>query len=102
MKTTDCAFCKGSGLDPFQLLSKKSFCQVCNGKGTTQINEPAIKCIYCKGTGVYPHSRLSCTVCGGKGMVSTDNFITCSDCNGTGREFNSDMPCLTCKGIGYI
>jgi DnaJ-class molecular chaperone len=99
-----CAFCKGSGIDPFQLMSKDSVCQVCCGKGKVQINEPAIKCVYCEGTGIYPHSRLSCTVCGGKGMVSVKKgkLTKCSDCDGTGRVFNSDLPCLTCGGKGVL
>jgi DnaJ-class molecular chaperone len=103
-KYIKCAFCKGSGIDPFQLLTKKSICQVCGGKRKVHVAEPAIKCVYCEGTGVYPHSRLTCTVCGGKGMVSVKKgkLVECTDCNGTGRTFNSDLPCLTCKGIGAV
>jgi DnaJ-class molecular chaperone len=70
MNLITCAFCKGTGKDPFNLLSSFATCQVCGGRGDVGITEPAIECAYCKGTGVYPYgSRITCTVCGGKGMV---------------------------------
>ena len=70
MKKITCAFCKGTGKDPFNLLSELATCQVCLGAGKVEIDEPAIKCAFCKGTGVYPcSSRVTCTVCNGKGMV---------------------------------
>jgi len=71
MKERECAFCKGTGSDPFNLLSKLAACQVCGGAGIVQVEEPAIGCIFCRGTGVYPHNgRVTCTVCKGKGMVT--------------------------------
>jgi DnaJ-class molecular chaperone len=30
-----CSFCEGKGKDPFNLLSKASQCQVCNGLGNS-------------------------------------------------------------------
>lgn len=68
--TLKCAFCQGKGKDPFELLSKLARCQVCGGRGKVVVLAPFRKCSDCKGTGVYPHSRLTCLVCGGKGVVS--------------------------------
>ena len=104
MEEISCAFCKGKGLDPFELLSPLAKCQVCGGKGKVFVEEPVIKCAYCNGTGVHPYGvRITCTVCGGKGAVNfTGEGILCSDCKGTGRSFESKLPCLTCKGKGVI
>ena len=33
MSLIECAFCKGTGKDPFNLLSELATCQVCGGKG---------------------------------------------------------------------
>ena len=68
--TVKCAFCKGTGKDPFDLLSNFASCQVCGGRGKVEVMEPAIPCAFCKATGVYPHTRITCTVCNGKGMVT--------------------------------
>jgi len=100
-----CAFCKSSGIDPFQLMSKESFCQVCGGKGEVQIEEPCIECVFCNGTGVHPGTRLTCTVCGGKGMftVKEKSSKTCSKCNGAGSAvYNSSLTCSACRGKGII
>jgi len=43
MSLIKCAFCKGTGKDPFDLLSKLSTCQVCGGKGKVEVKEPMIK-----------------------------------------------------------
>lgn len=99
-----CAFCKGTGKDPFDLLSELATCQVCNGIGKIEVEEPAIKCAFCKGTGVYHDSRVICTVCGGKGMVTAPKggTIQCTECKGAGIAVNSGMPCLRCKGKGIV
>jgi len=104
MSLTTCAFCKGRGKDPFNLLSELSTCQVCGGKGKVKVEEPAIKCAYCKGTGVYPYgSRLTCTVCNGKGMVTVKGATEkCLRCKGTGQEIESGLPCIKCGGIGVV
>lgn len=65
-----CAFCKGKGKDPFNLLSKLAACQVCGGTGKVKVNEPIIECAFCKGTGVHPHSRITCSACRGKGFTA--------------------------------
>lgn len=100
-----CSFCKGSGRDPFDLLSELAACQVCGGTGKVEVKEPAIKCAYCKGTGVYHDTRVTCTVCNGRGMVTAPKGETtqCLDCKGTGAALASNgLPCLKCKGKGVI
>jgi DnaJ-class molecular chaperone len=99
-----CAFCKGKGKDPFELLSKLATCQVCLGKGQVEVDDSHIKCIYCLGTGVFPFgSRLTCTVCGGKGVVAIRGETeVCTDCRGTGRARVSGLPCTTCGGKGVV
>lgn len=102
MATVRCAFCKGTGKDPFSLLSSLATCEVCMGKGETAVQEPFQPCVYCKGSGIQPHSRLTCTVCGGKGVIHFEKPVrVCPDCGGSGRE-ESDLPCVTCKGKGLI
>ena len=103
MALIKCAFCKGTGIDPFDLLSKLAICQVCSGKGEVEVKEPKIKCVYCKGTGVYPHNgRVTCTVCNGKGSVTVKSKTEkCSDCKGTGVAPDS-LHCLTCGGKGVV
>ena len=103
MKEIKCAFCKGKGVDPFDLLSSLSTCSVCGGKGKINVEEPYVKCGFCHGTGIYPHSRLNCTVCSGKGVVTFKERATiCPECKGTGQEHLTNLPCLRCGGIGVI
>jgi len=103
MKEIKCAFCKGKGIDPFELLSSISTCAVCGGKGKVNVEEPYIKCAFCQGTGTYPHTRLNCTVCSGKGVVAfREPKVTCPECKGTGQECLTNLPCLKCGGIGVI
>ncbi len=104
MSVIKCAFCKGKGKDPFELLSELAACQVCSGTGKVEVIEPAIKCAFCKGTGVYPHiGRVTCTVCSGKGMVTAQGDTgTCSECEGTGQTIDSGLPCINCRGKGVV
>jgi len=69
-----------------------------------EIIEPAIKCAYCKGTGVYPHNgRVTCTVCNGKGMVTVKGETEgCPKCKGSGQEIESGLPCIKCRGKGVV
>ena len=95
-----CAFCKGTGKDPFGLLSPLSICQVCSGSGKVKVTPPTIECAFCKGTGIYPGKRLTCTVCGGKGVVTIPKDAKlCTICKGTGQA-PDDLPCLNCHGKG--
>jgi DnaJ-class molecular chaperone len=104
MNLIPCAFCKGKGRDPFNLLSELSTCQVCGGTGKVKITEPAINCAYCKGTGIYPHSvRITCTVCSGKGSVTVAGVTEeCPKCKGTAEAIDSGLPCIKCGGKGVI
>jgi len=103
-KYIKCAFCHGKGIDPFELLSEHSVCQVCNGEGKVEIAEPAIECAFCKGSGIYPGTRITCTVCGGKGMITVGKNVSekCPGCKGSGAAAESGLPCLKCKGKGVI
>jgi DnaJ-class molecular chaperone len=109
-----CAFCKGTGKDPFDLLSQLAVCQVCKGTGKVEVMEPAIKCAFCKATGVYPAgARITCTVCNGKGMVTMSTgggsayggkgaTEECPKCRGAGAAKDSGLPCLKCGGKGVV
>ena len=100
-----CAFCKGSGKDPFGLLSGLSRCQVCGGSGSVTIGEPFVTCAFCNGKGRQRHQRLTCTACGGKGMIAIRQPAEkCPHCQGTGAEPPDQdfLPCVLCKGAGVI
>ena len=107
----ECAFCGGKGLDPFGIMSPLAECQVCDGAGHMELTEPTGSCAFCRGTGVYPNSRLTCIACDGVGTVELpDDSIVCSHCGGSGRTADckdcpwsdSIFPCQHCKGTGYI
>jgi len=99
-----CAFCKGSGKDPFRILSPISACQVCLGRGTVELAEPHTSCCYCRGFGVNPHDgRLTCPVCWGKGAYSLEGeSTTCPQCDGSGKAAEGHLPCSYCLGKGVI
>jgi DnaJ-class molecular chaperone len=104
----ECAFCKGSGRDPFDLLSTVSACQVCSGTGKRLLTAPVAKCAYCGGSGVHPHSRMVCMTCRGAGQVSVpEDAMPCPGCGGTGKESrhiytDSVLPCTVCNGKGVV
>ena len=103
IKEIPCAFCHGKGNDPFGVMSKLATCQVCEGRGKVEIEEPVISCAFCKGSGVHPHSRNTCIVCHGKGMVTFKGpQIKCSVCKGTGNHMEDNLPCRLCLGKGVI
>ncbi|MEI6683120.1 MAG: hypothetical protein WCO44_10860 [Bacteroidota bacterium] len=99
-KQVKCAFCSGTGKDPFDLLSPISHCQVCNGTGQVMIEEPAKKCVFCSGTGKNPlGARVPCIVCAGKGSNHFENKVQCAQCFGTGKA-SDGLPCSRCGGKG--
>ena len=101
--TITCAFCKGKGEDPFEIMSEKSTCQVCGGRGKVTVVEPYVPCAHCKATGISPESRNVCTVCNGRGAVSVaDGKKVCLECDGSGSAPESNLPCLTCGGKGVV
>jgi DnaJ-class molecular chaperone len=98
-----CAFCQGTGTDIFGIMSWLSTCCVCSGRGTTRVWGPQEKCAHCRGTGAI--KRLTCTVCGGKGLVPLrpKDTTVCPECLGTGDDFSaSAMSCLKCHGHGWV
>jgi DnaJ-class molecular chaperone len=104
----ECAFCKGTGKDQFDLLSGVSTCQVCSGSGKRMLTAPVARCAYCGGSGVHPHSRMVCMTCRGAGQVSVpEDAVTCPGCSGTGKESrhvysDSVLPCTVCGGKGLV
>ena len=102
-KTVKCAFCGGTGRDPYRILSKLSNCPVCKGHKTVEVETPVVACLYCKGTGRQRHTRLTCSACRGKGVIPMAGPTTkCTQCDGAGREPEADLPCSLCKGAGLV
>ncbi len=102
--TIKCAFCDGTGKDPFGLLSVLATCQVCGGRGKVIVTEPVVSCAFCNGSGVHPSRRYTCIACNGKGVVPAppeEEREMCPECRGTGHS-HSNVPCLKCKGRGFI
>jgi DnaJ-class molecular chaperone len=100
-KIIKCAYCNGTGKDPFVLLSPLSDCLVCNSSGQIEVDEPIIKCVFCSGSGKNPlGARVPCIVCGGKGNNYCITNSLCTQCKGTGKS-SDGLPCTLCKGIGF-
>ncbi|MEW6233493.1 MAG: hypothetical protein AB1566_14435 [Chloroflexota bacterium] len=106
-----CAFCGGTGRDPFGIMSHLATCQVCGGTGQRTLHQPTAPCAFCRGTGVHPGSRNTCTTCAGMGVVEIpDDAVTCPCCGGTGRAADyadyiwpdSPLSCGCCRGKGVV
>ena len=98
-----CAFCKGKGKDPFEIMSSLSACCVCGGRGFVAIQMPCAPCAHCLGTGAI--KTLTCTACRGKGKIPLPGLPTmvCPKCQGSGDDASaSSMACLKCSGSGWI
>ncbi|MBU4350805.1 hypothetical protein KKD19_06395 [Patescibacteria group bacterium] len=90
IKEITCAFCKGAGKDPFGVPSKLSTCQVCFGRGKiTLVDQPHETCTACRGTGIFAHHRLPCSVCKGKGVVPKDGRE-----GKKGLDPDTGLPCI--------
>ena len=103
METIICAFCRGAGKDPFDIMSSLSTCCVCGGRGTVTVSTPHVRCAHCRGTGAI--KTLTCTVCRGKGVipVTDEPRISCSACGGSGDDGSAPaMACLRCHGRGWV
>lgn len=104
VKKVACAFCSGSGKDPFGQLYPGSTCQVCNGRKTIPILVPYESCAYCHGRGVEFSTQNTCTACLGKGVISISKReakgASCKFCGGTGMEMETNLPCAHCHGLG--
>ena len=112
-KTIQCAFCGGTGRDPYRILSKVSDCPVCKGHKTVEVETPVVACLYCKGTGRQRHTRLTCSACRGAGVITLPGSPgrrrgkpgptgACPQCGGSGREPEADLPCSRCRGAGLV
>ena len=98
-----CAFCRGSGNDPFGIMSYLSTCCVCGGRGIVTTSSPYSRCAHCSGTGAV--KTLTCTACMGKGVlpITTEKTRICPVCCGSGDDQSaSAMYCLRCRGRGYV
>lgn len=104
LSTVGCAFCKGKGKDPFEIMSRQSICQVCGGRGRVTVLQPHVVCAYCGATGVAPGTRNVCTSCHGRGVVSiaADGKLVCPECKGNGRAKQSNLSCSKCGGKGVV
>ena len=106
--TVICAFCGGTGKDPFGIMSPLATCQVCGGQGHHTLRLPIAPCVFCRGTGVHPGLRMTCTSCDGVGMVEIpEDAVTCPCCAGTGRAADylwpgSALSCTGCGGKGVV
>ncbi|MEK9179611.1 MAG: hypothetical protein AAB893_04050 [Patescibacteria group bacterium] len=93
-----CAYCKGTGLDRFGVPSKLSTCQACNGRKEVCVSHIHETCLGCAGTGVYPHHRLTCSVCGGKGVVrklqGKKRGEGCTTENAGPLDMETGLPCI--------
>lgn len=98
-----CAFCRGRGTDPFDIMSALSRCCVCGGRGTVMARAPYTRCAHCGGTGAI--KTFTCTVCGGRGVVSALDgpAMSCPECRGSGDDASAPaMACLRCRGRGWL
>ena len=103
MLTLDCAFCKCTGRDPYEILSRLSKCPVCNGRTEVEVMKPAYPCAHCDSTGRQHHTRLTCSACKGTGHVTVAGpTAQCPECRGSGTIRGADLPCSFCRGAGLI
>ena len=99
----ECPFCNGNGTDPLRVMSRLSNCPVCNAKRRFRVKLPLQECAFCGGSGVHPYTRMTCTACLGKGVVTMAKPVSqCPECGGTGANGHDQMPCTVCKGIGAV
>jgi DnaJ-class molecular chaperone len=97
-----CAFCGGKGTDPFNVMSDRSTCSSCDGRGALEVPVPHVRCVFCAGSGSYKTYR--CPVCGGAGVGSAPKVPTrtCEECQGSAFDASSGLPCLACHGHGVV
>ena len=97
-----CAFCHGRGLDPYDVLSAQSRCEVCKGQKMVNVPQAHERCPFCKGTGSY--KTFYCLICRGKGVVAKVGSPTkiCPHCQGSAFDSSSGLPCVDCRGLGRV
>ena len=72
-KKIPCAFCHGTGKDPFGQLYPVSTCQDCHGRIEIYILTPFKTCTYYPGTGLAFSTQNTSTSCRGRGVISLGN-----------------------------
>jgi len=102
MEEVPCSFCSGAGTDPFGIMSWRSTCVVCGGRGVVRVPVSHRRCAHCRGTGAI--KTFTCTVCHGTGLVPeiSGPLKVCPECRGTGDDASSALACLTCRGRGVV
>ena len=97
-----CAFCKGKGVDPFNIMSPLSTCGGCGGTGLRDVPTDHVRCAYCQGEGSMKTFR--CPACDGTGVLAALEPPTraCPDCEGLSYSRPSGLVCLTCRGHGKV
>jgi DnaJ-class molecular chaperone len=98
-----CSFYRGTGKDPFGIMSWMSNCPICLGKGVVRVKAPYRPCPHCRGTGAI--KTFTCTVCRGTGYVPrpAGPTLVCPECGGTGDDMGDPaMACMTCRGLGLV
>ncbi len=65
MSIIKCAFCKGTGENPYF----RQICPVCKGKGDNQLTGKHMTCTDCHGSGHKSGTTLTCYNCAGLGIV---------------------------------
>ena len=99
-----CAYCRGTGRDRFGIMSSRSTCTGCGGKGKVWTKKPLVRCAYCHGSGVSPiGARNPCLARRGTGV----GFIeepqeSCGTCGGRGLHKTTGLYCLPCHGKGIV
>ena len=98
-----CSFCRGTGKDPFGIMSSMSTCSVCCGKGELLMEGPNRRCPHCQSTGAV--KTFTCGVCRGTGYLpkAEGPTVECPDCRGTGDDKGAPaLSCLRCRGQGLV
>ncbi|MDA8408121.1 MAG: hypothetical protein M0T73_14850 [Deltaproteobacteria bacterium] len=103
MSEITCSFCRGTGKDPFGVLSWLSTCCVCSGRRVVDVPSPYKVCPHCAGTGAV--KTLTCTTCMGKGYIPLPSrpIVRCPECHGSGDSSSiPSLACIKCHGKGFI
>jgi len=102
-RPVSCSFCRGTGRDPFGIMSALSTCCVCRGSGVVRLDGPHAPCAHCAGSGAV--KTFTCGACRGTGYVpeAAGPTVVCPDCRGTGDEHgDAALGCLRCRGRGRV
>jgi len=100
----ECAFCHGTGKDPFGVMSWLSTCYACLGQKGQWAPKPLRVCPYCQGTGVSPiGGRNYYLVCHGGGIVSSHEPVAeCPAYDCSAQRGPAGFYCWPCRGKGVV